>query len=234
MKITICTLVASIASVSAFAPSTLQNVGFDTELNARPKLATKNVVAGKKTVASKKVVAGKKIVAGNANAVKNAPAITFPKPNIKFPWDKPEPEPVTAKKGSRVKKSRAKVAAKSPTIADRVFNMDLYAPVADQNDYGARRNKKLTKGKLSQKSYVPAGMSKAQYEKVRAKDVKKKNDFYEYNVKKGGKFKFFYDFYKNRGTDTKDDWRDVTNSHTMAKTKYDWQGDEDKAGSTGR
>jgi len=209
MKIAIYTLVASIASASAFAPSHIQNAGhLSTELNARPKLAAKKAAAGKKAVAGK-----------------NEPAVTFPA--IKFPWEKTEP--VAAPKASTVKKGRSKLA-KSPSVFDRVSNMDLYAPVKTQNDYGARRGKNLSQGKLAQNSYVPSGMSKAEYQKVRQKDKKKKDDFYNYNVEKGGKFKFFYDFYKNRGTDTKDNWRDVTNKHTMAKTKYDWQGDSDMAG----
>jgi len=202
------------SAVSAFTPSLLQSTGhLSTELNARPKLATKKAGAGKKTVAAK--------------GGKDAPAISFPK--VTFPWDS-KPEPV--EKVSSVKKStgRAKLGQKSPTISDRIFNMDLYAPVANQNDYGARKGKKLTQGKLSQKSYVPAGMSKAQYEKIRSKDKRKKDDTYAYNVEKQGRYNLFYEFYKNRGTDTKENWRDVTNKHTMAKTKYDWQGDNDMAG----
>merc|ERR1740136_522709 len=82
--------------------------------------------------------------------------------------------------------------------------MDLYAPVANQNDYGARRKKDLKTGSLSKNSYVPAGLTKAQYEKIRNKDTKKKSDNYERNVAKAGKFSDFYAFYKNRGTDLKD------------------------------
>jgi len=215
MKIATYALVASIASVTAFAPSQFQNAGhYNTEINARPKLATKKVGTGKKPVATK------------AKAVKKEPAITFPA--VKLPWD--NSKPVTAKKVTPVKKGRAKVAARGPSLFDRVSNMDLYAPVANQNDYGARKGKNLSQGKLSQRSYVPAGMTKVEYEKIRQRDQKKKDDNYSYNVAKGGKFKLFYDFYKNRGTDTDANWRDVTNKHTMAKTKYDWQGDSDLAG----
>jgi len=211
MKIATFTLAASIASVSAFAPSSLRSVGhFDTELNARPKLATKKGGAGKNAL----------------KAGANEPAITFHALN--FPWDKPEPEPPTVKRGATLK--RGKTTQKKQSIFDRVSNMDLYAPVANQNDYGARSGKKLAQGKLSQRSYVPSGMSKAQYEKIRCKDKKKKDENYAYNVKKGGKFNLFYEFYIKRGTDKNGDWKDVTNKHTMAKTKYDWQGDDDMGG----
>ena len=209
MKSTSITLVACIASASAFAPSSVNNIALhSTELNARPKLAKKST----------------------AGAEKSQPAVSFQKPSFQLPWDKPEP--VTATKGKPVKKGRGKLADKggNTRLAQRVFDMDLYAPVADQNDYGARRKKDLKTGSLSKNSYVPAGLTKAQYEKIRNKDTKKKSDNYERNVAKAGKFSDFYAFYKNRGTDLKDTWRDVTNSHTMAKTKYDWQGDDDKAG----
>jgi len=132
------------------------------------------------------------------------------------------------------KKGKAKLAEKKSggrSLSSVVFDMDLWAPVADSNNYGARNKKKLVaNGKLAKKSYVPQGLSKAQYEKVRAEGAKKKKDNYDRNVAKAGKFSDFYAFYKNRGTDTKDSWRDVTNSHTMAKTKYDWQGDDDMGG----
>lgn len=215
MKLLTVTLPAIIASAAAFTPSCLNDKALrSTELNARPKLAKKKVAVGK------------------ATNDKAAP-ISFPKPNLpsfSLPWDKPEPEPTKIGKKSRAKVGGKKVGGKSPALVQRVFDMDLYAPVADQNDYGARNKKKLIKGQLSKKSYVPAGMTKAQYEKIRAKDVKKKKDNYDKNVATAGKFSYFYDFYKNRGTDLKDNWRGVTNSHTMAKTKYDWQGDDDMGG----
>merc|ERR1719491_1447833 len=213
------TLVACIASASAFAPSALQNVAQrNTELNAKPKLANKKAAVGKTKAA------GGKPVAGNKKA-----AISFPTPQFSFPWDKTEAvAPVKAAPG---KKGRSKLAdkKKGTSISSIVFDMDLFAPVSDQNDYGARRKMNLKAGELSKRSYVPAGLTKAQYEKARAKDVKKK-DKYDYNVSKAGKFSDFYAFYKNRGTDTKDSWRDVTNSHPMAKPKFDWQGDDDLAG----
>merc|ERR1711971_935581 len=108
--------------------------------------------------------------------------------------------------------------------------MDLFAPVATQNDYGARKSKKLTTGKLSGNSYVPDGLTKAQYEAVRNKDSKK-------NVAKAGKFLDYTKFYLDRGTDVKQDWYSrVDGGHRMAKTKYDYsgtQGDEPEFGGVG-
>merc|ERR1712106_947529 len=210
-------LAVNIASASAFAPSPLQNVALhSTELNARPKLGKKKAAVSKATSDSR------------------AP-ISFPKPKLpsfQLPWDKPEA--VTPVKAGKKGKGKAKLAEKmsgGKSLSSVVFDMDLWAPVADSNDYGARRKKNLVaNGKLAKKSYVPSGLSKAQYEKVRAEGAKKKKDNYDRNVAKAGKFSDFYAFYKNRGTDTKDSWRDVTNSHTMAKTKYDWQGDDDMGG----
>jgi len=222
MKFTAIILPSIIVSAMAFTPSSVTNVAqSSTELNARPKLAKKKAAVAKGTTD------------------KQAP-ISFPKPNLpsfQLPWDKPEPvEPVKAGRKIRKKFGSVSNKGKSPALAQRVFDMDLYAPVSDQNDYGARNKKNLKTGQLSKKSYVPDGMSKAQYEKIRAKDTKSKRDNYQKNVATAGKFSYFYDFYKNRGTDLKDTWRDVTNGHTMAKTKYDWQGDDDMGGfgSTGR
>merc|ERR1740124_999544 len=124
MKSISITLVACIASASAFAPSSVNNIAHhSTELNARPKLA-KKATAGKATDDKKQ-------------------------PSFQLPWDKPEP--VTATKGKPVKKGKVKLADKggNTRLAQRVFDMDLYAPVANQNDYGARRKKDLKTGSLS-------------------------------------------------------------------------------------
>lgn len=225
MKLTAIILPSIIVSAAAFVPSSVTNVArSNTELSARPKLANKKTAVAK-------------------GATDKKSPISFPKPDLpdlpsfQLPWDKPAPvEPVKAVKKGRKKVGAVASRGKSPALVQRVFDMDLYAPVADQNDYGARNKKNLKTGQLSKKSYVPAGMTKAQYEKIRAKDTKKKRDNYQKNVDTAGKFSYFYDFYKNRGTDLKDSWRSVTNSHTMAKTKYDWQGDDDMSGfgSTGR
>ena len=92
----------------------------------------------------------------------------------------------------------------------------------------------LGTGKLSERSYIPAGLSKAQYEAVRKGDSAKKEANYKKNVAKAGKFLDYTKFYIDRGTDLKQDWyKSVTGGHTMAKTKYDWSGEQDMAGSSG-
>ncbi len=79
------------------------------------------------------------------------------------------------------------------------------------------------------KSYVPAGLSAAEYNKVRAAEAAKKKAKYEANVKKAGVFEDYTEFYKKRGTDVSQSWaKSATNGHRMAKTKYDWSGLSDK------
>jgi hypothetical protein len=63
--------------------------------------------------------------------------------------------------------SRCSSTARS-ALADRIFGMDLFAPNRDVNAYGARKNKKLTVGKITDMSYIPAGLTRAEYEKIRA------------------------------------------------------------------
>ena len=86
----------------------------------------------------------------------------------------------------------------------------------------------LKQGQLSDKSYVPAGLTKAQYAAVRAKDENKKASNYERNVKKAFKWKDFDQFYLNRGTSEGGDWlKKDGKGHTFAKTKYDYSGTGD-------
>lgn len=103
--------------------------------------------------------------------------------------------------------------------------MDLFDPVKDQNDYGARNKKNIAVGKISKgSSYVPAGMSADEYNKIRSNEAAKKKANYERNVKKAGIFVDYTDWYKKRGTDNSQKWaKSVTKGHEMAKTKYDWQ-----------
>merc|ERR1712232_955412 len=123
------------------------------------------------------------------------------------------------------KVSKAKVDNR--TLTRRIFDLDLFAPKANQNDYGARKSKNIKVGGITKNSYVPNGLTKAQYEKVRRDEQRKKAENYERNVKKAGIFIDYTAWYKARGTDTKQDWKKtVTNGHRMAKTKYDWQGNE--------
>jgi len=108
--------------------------------------------------------------------------------------------------------------------------MDLFAPKKDQNDYGARNKKNLAQGKLSGNSYVPAGLSKDQYEKIRKGDTDKAAANYQKNVAKAGKFLDYTQFYLDRGTDTNENWnKDINKGHRMAKTKYDWSGGKEEA-----
>jgi len=73
------------------------------------------------------------------------------------------------------------------------------------------------------KSYVPGGMTAAQYNDIRAKEKARKDANYKRNVAKAGVFEDYTDWYKKRGTDTNGNWkRSVTLGHRMAKTKYDW------------
>lgn len=118
--------------------------------------------------------------------------------------------------------------ALNESLFTKIANMDLWAPVKDSNDYGARKAKKLSPGSLSTKSYVPDGLSKGQYANLRKQEAAKKAANYDRNVKKAGKFLDYTLFYKQRGTDTGADWKkSVTLGHRMAKTKYDWQGKPD-------
>ena len=83
----------------------------------------------------------------------------------------------------------------------------------------------LAVGDITEKSYVPAGLTADQYKKVRAEQAAKKAANYQKNVKKAGVFEDYTLFYKKRGTDTNDAWfKTPTRGHRMAKTKFDWSG----------
>merc|ERR1711935_550023 len=116
------------------------------------------------------------------------------------------------------------------SLFKKLSNMDLWAPVSDSNDYGARGKKKSTStAAMGNRSYVPSGLSKAQYEKVRAEADKKKDANYQKNVKKAGIFQDYTDFYMKRGSDENGSWMKLPNrGHDMAKTKYDWSGETDQ------
>lgn len=80
-------------------------------------------------------------------------------------------------------------------------------------------------GKISENSYIPAGLTKAQYEEIRKAEKAKKDAQYQKNVAKAGKFLGFDEFYEKRGTNLDQDWiKSPTKGHLMAKTKYDWSG----------
>ena len=110
-----------------------------------------------------------------------------------------------------------------------IFDLDLFAPNKDVNDYGARSKKKIVTGKIGTNSYVPSGLTAEQYNAIRAESDRKKAANYQKNVAKAGKFLGYDEFYLKRGTDLNGSWKkDVNLGHRMAKTKYDWSGDSDK------
>merc|ERR1712087_900973 len=106
-----------------------------------------------------------------------------------------------------------------------ISEMDLYAPFSTRNEFGARDKKNLKLGTINpKKSYVPSGLTAAQYSSLRNKEKKEKDA--RYQKAKKNTFVVFTDWYKKRGTDTTDKWMDsVTGGHTFVKTKYDWQAD---------
>ena len=115
-----------------------------------------------------------------------------------------------------------------------ISDLDLWAPVSDSNDYGARGKKNVKTGTLTEKSYIPSGLTKAQYEKIRSDTTAKKAANYDRNVKKAGVFEDYTKFYLERGTKENGDWMNLPNlGHRMAKTKFDWSGDNDKPDWTG-
>ncbi|KAL7567783.1 hypothetical protein ACA910_000536 [Epithemia clementina (nom. ined.)] len=113
---------------------------------------------------------------------------------------------------------------------DKVFSMDLFTPVADQNNYGARNKmQKIKKGKVGSGSYVPAGLTLAEYQKIREADDAKAKANYEKNVNKAFKFQSFDSFYNKRGTAENGAWMKAPGrGHTFAKTKYDFSGSKDE------
>jgi len=108
-------------------------------------------------------------------------------------------------------------------LADQIFGMDLFTPVKDQNNYGARAKKGIKLGELTTKSYVPAGMTKAEYEKIRKSEKAAKEKKYKEKASNAFKYTDFTKWYSQRGTELSQAWKkSVTLGHNMAKTKYDW------------
>ncbi|KAL3769736.1 hypothetical protein ACHAW5_009196 [Stephanodiscus triporus] len=77
--------------------------------------------------------------------------------------------------------------------------MDLWAPVTGPRRLRRLPKKKIVTGKLTDRSYVPAGLTRAQYEKIREEADKKKAANYQKNVAKAGVFIDYTDFYLKRG-----------------------------------
>mmetsp|Transcript_1536 Transcript_1536/g.3272 ORF Transcript_1536/g.3272 Transcript_1536/m.3272 type:complete len:166 (-) Transcript_1536:222-719(-) len=115
------------------------------------------------------------------------------------------------------------------SLFKKISNMDLWAPVKDSNEYGARGKKNIKTGTLTDKSYIPSGLSKAQYEKIRSEKDNKRDANYQMNVKKAGKFLDYTEFYTARGSDEGGSWMKLPNlGHRMAKTKFDWSGEKNE------
>merc|ERR1712137_935774 len=107
--------------------------------------------------------------------------------------------------------------------------MDLFNPVKDQNNYGARDKKNLKQGSIGKGSYVPDGLTASQYNAIRSQEKSKADSNYKRNVAKAGKFLGYDEFYLQRGTDLGGAWKkSATLGHRMAKTKYDYSGEKDE------
>merc|ERR1719251_812715 len=120
-------------------------------------------------------------------------------------------------------------SALNESLFKKISDLDLWAPVSKSNEYGARSSKNVKTGTLTDRSYVPSGLTKAQYEKIRSDADAKKAANYQKNVKKAGVFQDYTEFYMKRGSDENGSWMKLPNlGHTMAKTKYDWSGEEGK------
>lgn len=129
------------------------------------------------------------------------------------------------------------ICCMSTTFNIYLFLTNLIFGLCNSFSFCIRLIIQLPTGKLGAKSYVPDGLSKAQYEKLRTGERAKKEANYQKNVAKGGKFLDYTKFYLDRGTDTNASWYDrVDGGHRMAKTKYDYsgtQGDEPMFGGVG-
>ena len=91
----------------------------------------------------------------------------------------------------------------------------------------------LKVGEITNKSYVPSGLTASSYAALRKNEAAKKEANYKRNVAKAGVFEDYTEWYTKRGTDTKQAWaKDVNLGHRMAKTKYDWSGKKVQAKTT--
>jgi hypothetical protein len=70
-------------------------------------------------------------------------------------------------------------------LFDSIIGMDLFAPV---KDHDARAKKNIKLGSLTEWSYIPTGMSKAEYARIRKSGKDKKDKNYAANVGKAFKF----------------------------------------------
>jgi len=205
------TLGLSSLTHTARVSSTAVNAFWDKKPVAEPVVEEPAPKKGGFSFGAKK--AAKTVAVVEEPAPKKAPFSFLAKPAKPVVAEKPVKKGIEAKKKDNAKKR----------IATTVFDLDLFKPYAARNDYGQRKNKNVKIGKITNKSYIPAGLTQQQYADLRKAEKAKKDQNYARNVAKGGKFQDYTDFYIARGTDTDDKWKkSVTLGHTMAKTKYDW------------
>jgi len=222
-------LVACFTAVSAFIAPSAQNGVRSQNTNLFVTRAVRKPAA-KKPAAKKvfpKKTAAKKVVAKKPVAKK---VVTKKPVAKKVVVRKPAAKKVVVKKAAPKRVVRAKkLPPKDNTkIAQRIFGMDLWAPISKSNDFGARTGKKLQAAALGRNSYVPEGLSKADYMKVRNNDDQKKKKQYSKVMSKVGSSTSFYSWYKSRGTDKGDKWLDADGrGHAFAKTKYNWGAEDD-------
>merc|ERR1711865_372770 len=126
----------------------------------------------------------------------------------------------------------APVAPSSTTTAlqgslfDGIAGMDLYAPKKDQNEYGARKKKKLSVGKIQAgKSYVPDGLT-AKHTKVSVpNNRRRRNRITPATLRRRVCLKITPTFTRSV-VPISQDWAKNKNTlgHRFAKTKFDWAG----------
>ena len=214
MKVSALLIAASVASTTtAFAP--VSRAATSSELKASfldnlIKKDTPEPVVEEKVSFFDTLINSKKTSAKiPAKATKKAPVKAAPERSFSL--------------FAKANNNAAPVKATGKTAFSTISNLDLWAPVADSNDYGGRSKKNLKTGKLTDKSYVPSGLTKAQYEKIRKVADAKKAANYAQNVAKAGVFEDYTQFYLKRGTGENGDRMKLPNrGHRMAKTKYDW------------
>jgi hypothetical protein len=96
--------------------------------------------------------------------------------------------------------------------------------------FGARAKKNLKTGKIGARSYVPSGLSPAQYKAMRDEERADREKKYKEKSAKAFKFLEFNKFYQKRGTNLDGPWvKDPTKGHRMAKFKYDFSGKKDES-----
>mmetsp|Transcript_29290 Transcript_29290/g.52969 ORF Transcript_29290/g.52969 Transcript_29290/m.52969 type:complete len:165 (+) Transcript_29290:55-549(+) len=138
------------------------------------------------------------------------------------------PTQVNSRSGMELMAKKGATKEEKKPFFESVFSMDLFAPNPEVNTYGARAKKNLKLGSIGSNSYIPDGLSQAEYDKIRQNDLKKREENYKRNVAKAGKFEDFTEWYQKRGTDLNQGWiKDITRGHRMVKTKYDFSGSKD-------